>query len=258
MTRSGSISFDHAAGFYDKTRGLSPDAAERITDLLAHELQGRERVLEIGVGTGRIALPLAERGISLVGVDLARNMLSRLVKNAGGRSPFPLVQADATRLPLRDAAFDAALVSWVLHLIEDWKGALAELVRVVTPGGVVVIDVGGKEGSITSKLTWRFRDIAGVTDWPRGVDDHRRVDEALTLLGARPRTLDPVTETTQLTLERHIELLERGIYSVTWGLDEAARVAAAQELRGWATHEYGSLSEPRQTEATHVWRAYDL
>lgn len=257
MTSSGSISFDDAAGFYDKTRALSPDAAAQITNVLERELRRRDQVLEIGVGTGRIALPLARRGVTMTGVDLAHNMLAKLVQNAGGTAPFPLVQGDATRLPFNDASFDAAIVSWVLHLIEDWRVVLGELVRVVRSGGALVIDVGGKQGSITAELTWRFRDVAGVTDWPRGVDDPEQVDEALSGMGARPRTLDPVNEIVKMTLGHHIDLLEQGIYSVTWGLDEATRKTAAAELRTWAAEQYGSLTEVRNIEATHTWRAYD-
>jgi SAM-dependent methyltransferase len=256
MASSGSISFDDAAGFYDKTRALSPDAAERVTDLLMRELEGRHRVLEIGVGTGRIALPLVAKGVSMVGVDLARNMLARLVENAGGTAPFPLVQADATRLPLADRSFDGAVVSWVLHLIEAWREVLAELVRTVG-SGVIVIDVGGEKESITSDLTWRFKDVAGVTNWPRGVADPDEVDRELTGLGAKVRHLDPVLEVVDSTLEHHIGLLERGIYSVTWGLDEATRRAAAADLRAWAEDRYGSLTDTRRMEITHIWRAYD-
>lgn len=257
MTSSGSISFDDAADFYDKTRALSPAAAGRVTELLISELDGRDHVLEIGVGTGRIALPLAAGGVSMVGVDLARNMLVRLVQNAGGTAPFPLVQADATRLPLADRSFDGAVVSWVLHLIEAWREVLAELVRIVGEGGVLVIDVGGEKESIISDLTWGFKDVAGVTNWPRGVADPDEVDRELTGLGAKARHLDPVLEVVDSTLEHHIGLLERGIYSVTWGLDETTKRAAAADLRVWAEDRYGSLTDTRRMEITHIWRAYD-
>jgi len=55
----------------------------QLADLLVAELDGRGRCLEIGVGTGRIALPLHERGVDLVGIDLATPMLARLIDNAG-------------------------------------------------------------------------------------------------------------------------------------------------------------------------------
>ena len=72
-----SVPFDRAASFYDQTRTLSPDAAKRVTELLSDELAGVERALEIGVGTGRIALPLVDAGVRLVGVDLSAPMLAR-------------------------------------------------------------------------------------------------------------------------------------------------------------------------------------
>ena len=56
---SDSVSFDRAASFYDATRALTPEAMAAVQALLRSELQGRGRCLEIGVGTGRMALPLA-------------------------------------------------------------------------------------------------------------------------------------------------------------------------------------------------------
>ena len=85
-----SISFDRAVDFYDKTRGLPPEQAERVSDVLVRELADRGRALEIGVGTGRIALPLHARGVDLVGIDISLPMLERLVTNSSGRPPFAI------------------------------------------------------------------------------------------------------------------------------------------------------------------------
>ena len=75
------------------------------------------------MGTGRIALPLHERGIRLAGADIAEAMLRRLVVNADGVLPFPLLLADATRLPLADGTFGSVLAVHVLHLIPAWRDA---------------------------------------------------------------------------------------------------------------------------------------
>ena len=258
MASGGSISFDRAAGYYDKTRSLTPEAARRITELLQRELDGRGNVLEIGVGTGRIAIPLARLGVDMTGIDLSRTMLDRLIDNAGGNAPFPIAQGDASKLPFLDASFGAAIASWVLHLIPTWRDVLKELTRVIKPDGLLVIDVGSEHESILTKLTWRFRDVAGVTDWPRGVKNYDEVDEVLTGLGARSRSLDPVPEVHHSSIEYHIGLLENGIYSVSWGVDDEARKRAADELREWAEKELGSLTEERAIHTTHVWRAYDI
>ena len=58
-----SIAFDDAAGYYDETKALSPDALTTTIDMLADEFGGSGRVLEVGVGTGLLALPLAARGL---------------------------------------------------------------------------------------------------------------------------------------------------------------------------------------------------
>ena len=258
MQKSGSISFDNAASFYDRTRSLSPEAAARVTEMLLSELTDRSSVLEVGVGTGRIALPLAEAGIEMTGLDLARNMLARLVENAGGRMIFPLVQGDATRLPFRDGVFDAAIASWVLHLVPGWRDVLIELTRVVGRGGVLLVDVGREHQSIIHDMTWKFRAFAGVTDWPRGAKSYEEIDEALVPLGASPRSLDPKIETVETTLEEHIRRLEDGVYSVSWGVDEGTRKRASDELRAWAEREYGRLTEPREVVVDHRWRAYDV
>ena len=64
---SDSVSFDRAADRYDETRRLTPEASRATVDLLGSELRGRRPCLEIGVGTGLIALPLHEVGVGMVG-----------------------------------------------------------------------------------------------------------------------------------------------------------------------------------------------
>src|SRR2546423_8588270 len=72
---AGSVNFDRAAGFYDETRRSSPETDARVTGLLEGELEGRSSCLEIGVGTGRIALPLWEAGVPMAGVDISSHMV---------------------------------------------------------------------------------------------------------------------------------------------------------------------------------------
>ena len=96
----GSVAFDRAAEYYDSTRGLSDAGVVRQTELLAGELGGRGRVVEIGVGTGQVALPLHDAGIPVVGMDLSSPMLDEVAGEGGG----PLA------LPARAGGRDAAAV----------------------------------------------------------------------------------------------------------------------------------------------------
>ncbi len=95
---------------------MSRDALRATTDLLASQMRGCHRVLEVGVGTGLLALPLAERGFRVDGIDLSEPMLHRL-REKSPASGIGLAVSDATRLPFRSAAFDGAYLRHVLHLI---------------------------------------------------------------------------------------------------------------------------------------------
>src|SRR3990170_2085303 len=113
------ISFDRVADVYDETRGLPPTPLAKAVGVLAEELQGK-RVLEIGVGTGRYAVPLQKSGIRVVGVDIAPKMVERGL----AKGLRDVVFADGARLPFRDGSFDAATSNHVLHLVPDWRGGL--------------------------------------------------------------------------------------------------------------------------------------
>src|SRR5438270_5894482 len=159
---AGSVNFDRAAGFYDETRPSSPETDARVTGLLKRWLGGRGSCLEIGVGTGRIALPLREAGVPMAGVDISSHMVARLVEKAGGRPPFPLALADAAALPFPEDAFGAALASHVLHLIPAWQEAVAELVRVVRPRGVVLVELTDSWSEVFTDVRRRFAEAGGL------------------------------------------------------------------------------------------------
>src|SRR3989442_2547765 len=114
----GRLSFDRVAAIYDETRGLAPRAMARVLAVLVDQLQGR-RVLEVGVGTGRYAVPLQKSGVRVVGVDISRKM----VEFGLAKGLRDVVFADAARLPFVSGAFDVATTNHVLHLIPDWRDA---------------------------------------------------------------------------------------------------------------------------------------
>lgn len=139
----GSVSFDVAADVYDETRALAPEIVTKQTDAILAELRaaGADRLLEVGIGTGRITRPLMERGLRVAGVDIAPRMVAKLREQLGpGHLPPDLLFGDATRLPLRDDSFRAVLMVHVLHLVSDWRAVIDEMRRVLAPGGVFLHD----------------------------------------------------------------------------------------------------------------------
>src|SRR4051812_41674601 len=194
-------------------------------EVLLRELGNRGRCLEIGVGTGLIALPLAENGIPMVGADIARPMLVQLIAKAGGEAPFPLVQADATRLPFRDGSLGCAVFRHVLHLIPDWRGALSELVR--TPGGgcrLVIVEGTFHEGAwweLVSRLLAEAGDIKfGVGLDPREV---ATAHEELLALGARGGEIASIPDRSRETMGEFLDQMEAGMHSWTWRTEQPDR-----------------------------------
>ena len=99
---SQSVSFDRAAEYYDETRGFPPGQEQPVAALMAQAggLNSTSRVLEIGIGTGRIALPLALHVGEVVGVDLSRPMLNRLrAKQTTEPVEVTVGDADSIALP---------------------------------------------------------------------------------------------------------------------------------------------------------------
>lgn len=135
-----SVSFDRAVEYYDNTRGFAPGHETPATALFvpAGRLQPGCRLLEIGVGTGRIALPLSEQiRAEYVGIDISPAMLARLHGKPGAERVRTLI-GDATALAFPDACFDAVIAVHIFHLIPHWPEALAEAARVLKPGGLLL------------------------------------------------------------------------------------------------------------------------
>ena len=287
-----SVNFDRAVGYYDATRALPAATMEQLTGLLATELGSRQPCLEIGVGTGRFALPLHAAGISMTGTDISGQMLRRLAANAGGISPFPLAQADATRLPFAAETFGSVLAVHVLHLVPDWRVAVDEAVRVLRPGGALVAsfptdnraagaaadaaaarrrmagpgDAASEAGAVglsrDAAAPWAgaMREAAarhGMVSKPFGAQASAAV--ASYLAGrATARELSPVPVLTTWRLGEAIDHVERQLFSWSWPYTPAQAAAVAGDLRTWAAQAGLPLETAHETKtAVRCW-AFEL
>ena len=249
-----SVRFDRAVEYYDRTRALTPGTQARMVEMLAGELDGRGRVLEIGVGTGRIALPLREAGVDVAGVDLLAPMLERLLS----KGTAPVVVGDASRLLFRDGSFGAVVAVHVLHLIPEWRTAIADLVRVVRPGGVLLVSQGAWSVVAFPDVIEAFTEAAGVALRHVGVNDEDELDEAMAAAGAEGRDLETIRDTRKGSLQTMVDSLREGLYSFTWPLDEGTRRVAADAAAAHAEERYGPLDEERDMPTEMWWRAFDL
>ena len=115
-----SISFERAADYYDQTRPLTDEARDAMTDLLSRQIGDREPTLEIGVGTGLVALPLHRAGVRIVGLDLSRAMVDKLVEASRLLDDVYWRQSDVAGLALYQSTRDPALKRLLMIMGSRW------------------------------------------------------------------------------------------------------------------------------------------
>jgi len=131
--------FDGVARGYDRTNSLlsvgNASLWRRATGRAVDPHPG-ERILDIAAGTGTSAAALARSGAKVIALDFSRGMVEE------GRRRHPgleFVQGDAEKLPFGDDEFDAVTISFGLRNVQHPQVALAEMYRVLKPGGRLVV-----------------------------------------------------------------------------------------------------------------------
>lgn len=128
------------AGIYDTAFGLVSGPARRRAIQEMNTLPDG-RVLEVGVGTG-LALPHYRRGLAVTGIDLSPEMLALARKKVAAERldhVEALLEMDAEAMDLPDAAFDAAVAMFVASVVPNPRRMMAEMRRVVRPGGTLLL-----------------------------------------------------------------------------------------------------------------------
>ncbi|WP_412074823.1 class I SAM-dependent methyltransferase [Streptomyces xanthophaeus] len=98
------------------------------------------RILDAGCGSGALSAALRDRGAVVTGIDASAGMLALAKRRLGDDATLHLVDL-SDPLPFADGAFDDVVASLVLHYLEDWRPVLAELRRVLRPGGRLIASV---------------------------------------------------------------------------------------------------------------------
>lgn len=270
------VNFDRAASFYDLTRHLPEGVAARVRDAII-ELVGagpEARFLEVGVGTGRIALPFALAGYSYWGVDLSGEMLrvlrQKLADRRTGPAPVRLARADATSLPFRDASFEAVLMIHVLHLVDDARRALIESRRVLRPAGRLIVSAnefaernrrdkaarrmatGGR--LVTNRWNGILKELGVDRDsgFQRWLDDET-MSAALSEIGATVErvVLARYRESARTPREAAAAHRDR-VFSSDWDIPDAIHAEASRRLAHWLDAEHPAPDTPSSEEVAFV------
>ncbi len=151
--------YDGLAGKLTGVTGLvtgHETLAGRLIRPRAFDIRGCKRILDAGCGNGRYTrflLRQADADALITGFDLSRHMLRRARRRLkNGRVSY--VAADLTRLPYPDVFFDAIVCGWVLEHLPDPRPGLAELARVLQPGGKLLLLV--TEDTLTGSMCSRM------------------------------------------------------------------------------------------------------
>jgi demethylmenaquinone methyltransferase/2-methoxy-6-polyprenyl-1,4-benzoquinol methylase len=162
---------DNRNSFTQQLFAPLPARYDRLAELLSFGQNGRWRrtmvdrlvqansagvVLDVAAGTAGVSLQIAERtGARVIGLDLTHEMLAQGAANvaaAGASGHVTLLNARAEQLPLADASVDALTFTYLLRYVSDPQATLAELARVVRPGGTVA----SLEFNVPPSAFWRF------------------------------------------------------------------------------------------------------
>jgi SAM-dependent methyltransferase len=197
MTTSFTHDSRHLAETYERVSDLQFEGGKRLVERLG--LGEQARVLDIGCGTGRLARWIGERlgpKGSVVGIDPLEERIA-IARSRGGTVRFEVGQAEDLGA-FEDASFDAVCMSSVLHWVSDKAKALAEIRRVLRPGGRLAATTVPHELARAGTVALVLQPLLQRAPYAGSVD--------LSALGSGKRCTS--TDLVLLILESRLELVE--------------------------------------------------
>jgi len=245
-----SLSFDGMVELYDETRVFDKGCFDSALDFLVTQFPPTHfhNVFEPGAGTGRIAIPLAQRGYHVTGVDIAEGMLAilqRRVAQSRLTAKISFQQADATDLPFPDGTFDMGIAVHLFYFIHDWKRAADEMLRVVrNRGAVVLMHTGG--GTEVPFLNDRYKSLCAERGHPLqeiGAKSTRDVVDYFEHLGCRAEWIrDRWTWTARIALQKALDYMKARAYSFTTLASDEVHSLAIRRLEFELKQQFGNLA----------------
>ena len=236
-----SLSFEHIADRYDATRG-GEQRGRRTAASLAPLLDPVCPVLEVGIGTGVVALGLRELGFMVVGVDLSPAMAQRARRRLGS----VVVVGDAAHLPVANAAINQAVSVWLLHVVADRVAVFAEVARALRPGGRYLVSSARGGVPPEDEIDRLVSDLRNQLN-PGWHNDERQIRDAahsagFTVIDQRPAAPDEATQSPAEVADS----IEAKTWSSLWNLTNEQ----------WRTVVAPTVAALRALPDAHVQRRY--
>jgi len=245
-----SLSFDSMIKLYDETRIFDRDCFDSALDFLVERFPPCDfgNVLEPGIGTGRIAIPLAERGYRITGIDISEEMLSilrRRLAQSKKSLQISVQKANMTELPFSDGTFDMVVAVHLFWFIEEWRKAVDEILRVVRSDAPVVLMHTGMGAEIPF-LNNRYKELCAKQGYPIesvGVKSTTEVIDYVIKLGCHVEQIrDRWRWTSHIQLDRAFGYIKSRAYSFTTFAPDSVHETAIRRLESEIEHQYGSLT----------------
>lgn len=244
-----SLSFDSMVELYDETRVFDEGCFHSALDYLVGRFPPRffGQVFEPGIGTGRIAIPLAERGYSVTGMDISEEMLTLLKRRLAKSDPSLKVsfqKDDMTELPFPDGTFDMAIAVHLFWFIKEWKKAVDEIMRVVKSDGPMILMHTGMGAEIPF-LNNRYKELCaeyGCIIESIGV---KSTSEVIDYLMSRGYCVEQIRHrwkwTSRIRLDKALSYISSRAYSFTTVAPDSVHSAVVQKLQSESRDQFGSL-----------------
>lgn len=251
------VDFSANASIYDRRHGseLAPDIARSL--LSASTLGRGAHVLDVGAGTGRVSIALAELGCEVVALDPAVPMLD-VLRNKSAETVLRIVAGEGAYLPFQRGTFDAVVFARTLYLMADWQASLREAREALKPMAWLFHEWGNGHVDeawvqIREKARTLFKDAGVESPFHPGARAEAEVDSHLLDLGFVRKADLPAGAGPKMTLRDFLARIESGEVSYVWNVPRQVRDNCLPKLRKWSELTFDveqSISIPRTLDWT--------
>lgn len=206
------------------------------------------QVLDVGCGTGQISLPLAARGLAVLGIDVAATMVQ--VANSkvipGQQAHYQI--GDARAINYAESLFDNVVFSKLFLHVEEWQQCCSEMIRVAKPEAHIlhIIDWGTYQDTFRREFTRRVEKLGFTKRFLGAVSSTTEIADYMSHLGCKVEFFDftLIAWKTHVTRRQSFEAFRERLFAEFWYIPHELYARVLAETFAWAKDQPGDLDGP--------------